>query len=236
MRVVIPAAGRGSRFGAGDGRTPKEMLPLGGKPLIQHALDEAVRAGAEEVVVVIAPWKEAIRSYLSRINSPVPVRLAVQEVPSGIGDAVARAGVAPPFGVLLPDDVILTAEPWPSLIARSAGGAAALCVRQVPDSERHRFGIATVAADMVLDLVEKPPRGTSSSNLAIFGRYVVNEAVLGAIGGRSDTGEVEITDAFRAACSTPLGVAAVRYEGRIFDCGTPEAYREAQAAYGDLSA
>jgi UTP--glucose-1-phosphate uridylyltransferase len=236
VRIVIPAAGRGSRFGIGDGRILKEMLPLGGKPLIHHAIEEAARAGAEEVVIVIAPWKEAIRAYLAQIISPVPIRLAIQEEPAGVGDAVARAGVTPPFGVLLPDDVIITAEPWPSLIARSAEGAAALCVREVPDTERHRFGIATVAAGMVVDLIEKPPPGTISSNLAIFGRYVVNEAVLAAIGGRSGTGEVEITEAFRATCSTPPGVAAVRYEGRIFDCGTPEAYRDAQAGYGDLSA
>jgi UTP--glucose-1-phosphate uridylyltransferase len=235
MRAVIPAAGRGSRFGGGVRRTPKEMLPLGGKPLIQHALDEAARAGAEEVIVVIAPWKEALRSYLSRINTPVRVRIALQDEPHGIGDAVIKADVTPPFGLLLPDDVIVTAEPWPSLLARSAGGAAALCVREVPDNESDRFGIATVAGEMVVDLVEKPPPGTTSSNLATFGRYVVNEAVLAAIGGRSGTGEIEITDAFRAACSTPPGVAAVRYEGRIFDCGTPESYREAKAAYSRLA-
>jgi UTP--glucose-1-phosphate uridylyltransferase len=211
------------------------MLPLGGKPLIHHALDEAARAGAEEVIVVMAPWKEELKSYLSRINAPVRVRVALQEQPLGVGDAVVRAEATPPFGVLLPDDVITTAEPWPSLLARSADGAAGLCLREVPEEETHRFGIATVADGMVVDLVEKPSPGTQRSNLAVFGRYIVNQEVLTAIGGRTDTGEIEITEAFRAAASTSLGVAAILYQGHVFDCGTPESYREAEAAYRGLA-
>lgn len=232
MRLVIPAGGRGSRFGEATRTTPKELLLLGGKPLIQHALDEAARASMEEAVIVLAPWKVAIISYLAGIDLPLPVRFAIQPEPLGIGDAVLRAAVQPPFGLLLPDDVIATIEPWPSLLAAHAlGGAAAISVRTVPDDETHRFGIAVVEEGMVVELVEKPAPGAAPSNLAVFGRYVVNESVLSAIARPSPTGEVEITDAFRAAALCPPGVAAVPYDGVIFDCGTPAEFARAQAAY-----
>jgi UTP--glucose-1-phosphate uridylyltransferase len=232
MRVVIPAGGRGSRFGEATQSAPKELLQLGGKPLIHHALDEAARAGMEEAIVVLAPWKVAIPSYLAGVDLPLPVRYAQQPEPLGIGDAVLRASVKPPFGLLLPDDVITAIEPWPSLLAAHAlAGAAAISVRRVPEDETYRFGIAVVEEGMVVELVEKPPAGSAPSNLAVFGRYVVNEAVLAGIGGRAQTGEVEITDAFRVAALVAPGVAAVQYDGVIFDCGTPAEYARAQVAY-----
>lgn len=233
MRVLIPAGGRGSRFGEATHGAPKELLLLGGKPLIHHALDEAARAGMEEAVIILAPWKVAIPSYLAGVDLPLPVRYAQQPEPLGIGDAVIRAAVPPPFGLLLPDDVITTIEPWPSLLAAHAlGGAAAISVRPVPEDETYRFGIAVVQEGMVVELVEKPAAGSAPSNLAVFGRYIVNESVLAGTGGRSRTGEIEITDAFRAAALSAPGVAAVRYDGMIFDCGTPATFARAQVAYG----
>jgi UTP--glucose-1-phosphate uridylyltransferase len=232
MRVVIPAGGRGSRFGTATQASPKELLLLGRKPLIHHALDEAARAGMEEAVIVLAPWKVAISDYLAGVALPLPVRYAQQPEPLGIGDAVLRAGVEPPFGLLLPDDVITGIEPWPSLLAaHKRAGAAAITVRPVAEEETHRFGIAVVEGGMVVELVEKPPAGTARSNLAVFGRYIVNESVLAGIRGPGRTGEIEITDAFRAAATGVPGVAAVEYDGVIFDCGTPAEFAKAQAAY-----
>ncbi|GAC1646168.1 MAG: UTP--glucose-1-phosphate uridylyltransferase GalU [Candidatus Dormibacteraceae bacterium] len=232
MRLVIPAGGRGSRFGKATQTLPKEMLLLGGKPLIHHALDEAARAGMEEAVIVLAPWKVAISDYLEGVDLPLPVRYAQQPEPLGIGDAVLRAELQAPFGLLLPDDVITTLEPWPELLAAHAkSGAAVMTVRAVPTEETSRFGIAVVEAGMVVDLVEKPAAGTARSNLAVFGRYIVNGSVLAGIAGPGRTGEMEITDAFRVAALGVPGVAAVEYDGVIFDCGTPAEFARAQAAY-----
>jgi UTP--glucose-1-phosphate uridylyltransferase len=232
MRVVIPAGGRGSRFGTSTQTSPKELLLLGGKPLIHHALDEAARAGMEEAIIVLAPWKVAIPDYLAGVDLPLAVRYAQQPEPLGIGDAVLRADVAAPFGLLLPDDVVTGIEPWPSLLAAHArAGAAAITVRPVPEQETYRFGIAFVRDGMAVELVEKPPVGTAPSNLAVFSRYVVNESVLAGIRGPGRTGEMEITDAFRVAAMTAPGVVAVEYHGVFFDCGTPAEYARSQVDY-----
>ena len=69
MKALIPAAGHGTRFLPVTRVVPKEMLPVGAKPAIQLIVEEALDAGADEVVVVISPEKEIIRRYLMNCSS-----------------------------------------------------------------------------------------------------------------------------------------------------------------------
>src|SRR5215472_14585514 len=134
MLAVIPAAGLGSRFLPASRAVPKELLPLGTRPLVHHVLDEVERAGFDRAAIVVSPAKAAIRAYFApdpalegllrergdehglgalRASVAIAERLALQFVeqphPLGLGDAVARcrhlAG-GEPLAVLLPDDVI----------------------------------------------------------------------------------------------------------------------------------
>src|SRR5207302_9138359 len=134
MTVVVPAAGRGARFLPLSRVVAKELLPLGGRPLVHHALDEAERAGFASALVVIAPGKEAIRACLEPgpaleaevaavreavgLARRLRLRFLVQSPAAGLGDAVRLAGAAcgTPFAVLLPDDVITGAEHWRRLL------------------------------------------------------------------------------------------------------------------------
>jgi UTP--glucose-1-phosphate uridylyltransferase len=110
-------------------------------------------------------------------------------------------------------------------------GAATLCVRPVPFEDASRFGIAECDGDRVGSLVEKPPPGTSNSNLAIFGRYLVTEAVIAGLLSLRVDGELELTDGFAAAIAAPPGVRAVRFGGEIYDCGTPAAYADSMTRF-----
>jgi UTP-glucose-1-phosphate uridylyltransferase len=94
----------------------------------------------------------------------------------------------------------------------------------VPIETTSRFGIAECDQDQVVRLVEKPPPGASSSNLAIFGRYVVTDAVIAGLRALHPDGELELTNGFAAAIQTPPGVRAVQFSGDIYDCGTPAEY------------
>jgi len=232
VKVVIPSAGLGTRFAKLHLGIPKELLPLGGKPVIGHALDEAARAGFEAAVVVLSPSKEQLRQFLAETKAPLPVEIVLQPEPKGIGDAVLRSWQGEPVGVLLPDDVVLATDHWTKLLdLHGRDGAATLCVRPVPLDQTSRFGIADVDGDRVVGLIEKPAPGTSISNLAIFGRYVVTEAVVAGLRGLHATGELEITDGFVAAIPVAPGVRVVRFGGEIYDCGTPEAYAASTARY-----
>jgi UTP--glucose-1-phosphate uridylyltransferase len=225
VRVVIPAAGLGTRFSSQGLRSPKELLRLGDKPLLGHALVEAARAGFEAATVVLSPVKHQLRQFLADGTHPLPVEIVVQPEALGIGDAVLRCWKGEPFAVLLPDDVVLDTDHWPSLVAlHHEYGAATLCVRPVPWNSTHRFGIAECDGELVVGLVEKPPQGAATSNLAIFGRYVVTEPVIAGLRTRRTSGELELTYGFAAAINTPPGVRVVRFSGEIYDCGTPDTY------------
>jgi UTP--glucose-1-phosphate uridylyltransferase len=204
---------------------PKELLPLGGKPVIAHALAEAARAGFAGAIVVISPAKPQLREFLAAGKLPLPVEIVIQPQPKGIGDAVLRAWPGEPAGVLLPDDVVLETDHWRSLIdLHRQQRAATLCVRLVPIETTSRFGIAECDRNRVLRLIEKPALGASTSNLAIFGRYVVTEAVIAGLRALPERGEVELTYGFAVAIKSTPGVLAVRFEDEIYDCGTPAEY------------
>ena len=236
LKVVVPAAGLGTRFAALNLGIPKELLPLGGKPVIAHALAEAARAGFEAAMVVLSPAKRQLQQYIKESDLPLPVEIVIQKQARGIGDAVLESWEGQPVAVLLPDDVVLSTDHWSDLIELHAkDGAAALCVRPVPIDQTSRFGIAECAGSRVIDLIEKPPPGTSRSNLAIFGRYVVTDAVISGLRASRSEQELELTAGFAEAISAPPGVRAVHFGGEIYDCGTPATYAESASRFATIN-
>src|SRR5690242_8961358 len=263
-KVVIPAAGLGTRFLPATKAVPKEMLPIVDTPTIQLIVEEAVRAGATQVVVVNGRGKSSIedhfdRSYeledtLSRKNKKETfeqvrhisdmVRLISvrQKEPMGLGHAVlaARPAVGDEwFGVLLGDDLIDAPEPAIGQLARvcAATGKAAVALMPVPDDQTHMYGVAAGKTQpdgniLVEQMVEKPPRGSAPSNLAVIGRYLlppdifpILEQVKPGAGG-----EIQLTDAL-AVLAKQDRLIGVRFKGVRHDAGDRLGYLQANIAY-----
>jgi len=214
MRIVIPAAGLGSRFLPLTRAVPKELLLLGDWPLIHHALLEAEGAGFDAAIIVISPMKRAIRTYfeaapelerelaeqgnldgLARLLEAQSLARRMQvtfieQWTRGPGEAVllSRALTGEDnFAVLLPDDVVPSTGHWRALRALSTQtGAPTLCVRKVPLAEAPRFGMATCEPwGEHLRVRELVEKPRHArSNLSIFGRYVVTGPVLDALAQR----------------------------------------------------
>ncbi|HET9751609.1 MAG TPA: UTP--glucose-1-phosphate uridylyltransferase GalU [Myxococcales bacterium] len=168
--VVIPAAGLGTRFLPATKAVPKEMLPIVDVPTIQLIVEEAVKAGAEQVVLVNGRGKGAIedhfdRSYeledtllrknkrelfdqVRRISEMVNLVSVRQKEPLGLGHAVLAArpavGADQWFGVLLGDDLIDSEEPGIGQLARVAmeTGKAAVALMPVPEDQTQLYGVA----------------------------------------------------------------------------------------------
>lgn len=165
--VVIPAAGQGTRLLPATKTTPKELLNVYDRPALQFAIDEAVALGAERVVIVIHPDKDAIRAYLapnpayvatlrasgkaelglalSEVDVPahLTIRFAEQARPMGLGDAIlcARDHVLPgPVGVILPDDLILGTACLPEMAAHYGQGHM-IAAMEVRADQTHHYGI-----------------------------------------------------------------------------------------------
>ena len=210
MKVVVAAAGEGTRFYPLSRVVPKELFPLGDRPLLQHLLEETVAAGARDVVIVTSPKKPAIARYfqirsdpgrsptrverdLDRLRRRVRIRFVVQRRPLGLADAFARSQAAvgsTPFGALVADTLH---GRHPPVLARlreayrrldAPGGVVA--VRPVPPSELHRYGVILPGprrrgCSEVLGIVEKPSASAAPSRLALTGAYYLSPAVFDSI-------------------------------------------------------
>jgi UTP--glucose-1-phosphate uridylyltransferase len=135
-KAVIPAAGLGTRFLPATKVTPKEMLPLVDKPLIQYAVEEAVAAGCTEVIIVTGRGKQTMEDHFDRapeleaaltrrgktrqleqalsMTNLCRITYTRQSEPLGLGHAVLQAKELvgdEPFAVILPDDIVCATVP-----------------------------------------------------------------------------------------------------------------------------
>jgi len=175
--AVVPVAGLGTRLLPATKSQPKEMLPVGGKPVVQHVVEELAAAGIERIVFVTGRGKGAIEDHfdrdpmltaeLERRGDPeLLARLGFEQMgvsfsytrqpsPRGLGDALLCAdgftGTGP-FAVAL-GDAILGTRDGPPVIARLAaaleqhGAGCAIAVRDVPRSQTGRYGIVSTDDD-----------------------------------------------------------------------------------------
>jgi UTP--glucose-1-phosphate uridylyltransferase len=171
-KAVFPVAGFGSRFLPVTKASPKEMLPIVDKPLIQYAVEEAAAAGITEMVFVTGRNKRAIEDHfdkayeletelerkgkdvlLEQVRSVLPegVRCIYirQAEPLGLGHAVLCAQPVigyEPFAVLLADD-LMDSEP-PAMVRMAQAfereGSSLLGVEEVPRDQTQSYGIVTV--------------------------------------------------------------------------------------------
>jgi UTP--glucose-1-phosphate uridylyltransferase len=174
-KAVIPAAGLGTRFLPATKAVPKEMLPIVDVPTIQLVIDEAVRAGVTDVVVINGRNKHAIEDHfdhayelehtlrergnpqladaMTRVSSLVRLISVRQKQPLGLGHAVlcAREAVGDEaFAVLLGDDLIDNDDdPGIAQLMRvhAETGAAAIAIMEVPAGKEHMYGIVSGESD-----------------------------------------------------------------------------------------
>jgi len=173
--AVFPVAGRGTRFLPATKASPKEMLPIVDKPLIQYAVEEALAAGARRLVFITGSSKRAIEDHfdsdqelermleaqgrtdlLNQIRNIVPAYASClyirQPAPLGLGHAVLcalPAVGAEPFFVHLADDLIHAEVSCLSQMAEvyKAKRASVLGVEIVPRKDTGKYGIVEIEAD-----------------------------------------------------------------------------------------
>ena len=175
-KAVIPAAGLGTRFLPATKASPKEMLPLVDKPLIQYAVEEAVASGIEDIIIVTGRGKRAIEDHfdrsfeleenlkghgkaqllndIRRISEMANFCYVRQSAALGLGHAVlcARHLIGnEPFAVLLSDEVIDHPVPALQQLVRvyDEGNGGVIGILKVPKSEVSQYGI--VATERLAD-------------------------------------------------------------------------------------
>lgn len=185
-KVVIPAAGLGTRFLPSTKSIPKELLPIVDTPALQYIVEEAVGAGLDEVLVIVGRGKEAIIDHFDRapeleaalekkgdtdrleavLKSAqlADVHYIRQGEPRGLGHAVACARPyvgGEVFAVMLGDDLIDARDPLldPMLEVQQQYGGCVVALMEVPQEQINMYG--SVAVEPAADAKISEPRAIS---------------------------------------------------------------------------
>lgn len=169
-KAVIPAAGLGTRFLPATKAMPKEMLPIVDTPTVQYIVEEAVKSGIEEILIITNSNKHCMENHFDK-NYELEARLTEsgkmaevemindiakmaniyyvrQKEPKGLGHAIlcAKSFIGDePFAILLGDDIVVNKDGDPALKqlidVYYKKNASVVGVQTVPDKDVHKYGI-----------------------------------------------------------------------------------------------
>lgn len=177
-KAIFPAAGLGTRFLPATKASPKEMLPLVDKPLIQYVVEEAITSGIEEIIIITGRGKRAIEDHfdisyeledilrqkgkrkllteVQKISNMLDICYVRQKEPYGLGHAILCAKNLvrnEPFAVLLGDDIIDADVPAlkQMLGVYNTYNAPVIAIQEVDRSQVSNYGIikATLVEERV---------------------------------------------------------------------------------------
>ncbi|MCX7607229.1 MAG: sugar phosphate nucleotidyltransferase [Bacteroidia bacterium] len=230
MKVVLPVAGAGLHLRPHTYTHPKPLIPIAGKPLLGHIVDELVRAGFDEFIFVLGYLSEKVRRYLlSTYEGRVGLQFVHQEPRLGLAHAVflTRDYIEGDEPILIMLGDTLVQVDWAEVRASTHSRVGIASVDKPSD-----FGIAQVGEDgRIQRLVEKPQ--IPLSNQALVGFYLIREttslfeAIEYLITHRvTSHGEFQLTDALQRMVEAGIPIYALRVQYWL-DCERKEALLEA---------
>jgi UTP-glucose-1-phosphate uridylyltransferase len=254
-RALIPCGGKGTRMRALTGGAPKELIPVAGVPVLEHVARECAASGITDLLVVVAPGKEAIEAHLAPLagspGMPARIAFATQEQPRGLADAIRLgrdlAG-GEPLVVALPDNLFVDDAPGVAQVIEShaATGKNVVAMVEIRAEDADRFGSTAVYpgrldGDLyrISSIPDKGAHGSTfdtagaASAFTGVGRYVflpelfpTIDAVEGSLRPGAELDDVPVMQQLLARDR----LVGRRMRGRFLDVGLPQGYAEANAS------
>lgn len=232
MKVFILAAGLGTRLRSLGLDLPKAMVPIGGKPLLQHHVEMFRKQGMCDFIVNIHHLPERITEHFGD-----GCRFGVRMTYSSESELLGTAGAVKkmeaelqdgPFIVFYGDNLVRTDFSQLTSFHRNRGGVATIALFESPEPWTGGV-VETDPNGRVTRFVEKPPKHEVTTNLISAGIFVLEPALLKAIpaGRFSDFGK----DVFPRLLSEGAPLYATTPRAYIQDVGTPERLAKAQRDY-----
>ncbi|MBS1874392.1 MAG: nucleotidyltransferase family protein [Acidobacteria bacterium] len=199
-QAVVLAAGRGTRMGGLTADLPKPMLPVHGRPILEHVFDGLASVGVERFFVVVGYLHEVVEAHFRDWRLPVEFRL--QETVDGTGSAtrLAREFVgADPF-LLTFGDILCGPAAYTRCARMLLDNPATKAVLGVKDVDDPWRGAAVYVngEGVIHRIIEKPPIGTSTTRWNSAGLYSMDPVVFPYLDRLTPSarGEYELTSIF----------------------------------------
>ena len=224
-RAVILAAGRGKRMGTITEETPKPMLPVNGKPMLERIVERLSQAGIKKFLIVIGYRGQMIKDHFR--NLPYKVKFREQNPVNGTASAalLARDFIKKKPWLLTYGDILSDPAEYTrciSVLEQHPATSAVVAVKEVDDPWQ---GAAVYEiAGLITKIVEKPPQGTSMTRWNSAGFYLFQRVVFDYLARvqPSPRGEYELTSALDMMLADRLELRISPVVGDWRDVGRPE--------------
>jgi mannose-1-phosphate guanylyltransferase len=229
MRAVVLVGGFGTRLRPLTTTTPKQMLPVVNRPMIERVLEHLHRHGVDDVVLSLGYRPDAFRhAYPDGRCAGVSLHYAVEPEPldtaGAIRFAAAHAGIRERC-IVVNGDVLTDLDVGALVVEHERSGAeCTIALHRVEDPSA--FGVVPTDADgRVLAFIEKPPPGEAPTDLINAGTYVLEPSVLDRIPAGVRVNVERVTFPAMVADGTLHA-----WDGQTYwiDAGTPRTYLQAQ--------
>ncbi len=262
-KAIVAVAGSGTRLLPATKSMPKEMLPIVDKPIIQLVVKELVEAGIEDIILVTKwdkkpledhfdqSWaleeelkrsgKEKRLQQIKNISEMANFIYVRQKGPYGTGTPVLSAASLTknePFVFVWGDDIVKSKESFTKQMINDFEqyGLPMIGVQEVPQETVDRYGIVKLKENSmeIQDIVEKPALKDAPSNLADFGRMILNQDIVEILKNTSlgKDNELWMVDAIKKYVQNKGKFMAKKVEnGEWMTTGDPLNYLKATLAY-----
>lgn len=231
IKGVILAAGYGTRMATLTAVVPKPLLPIVNVPTLERILHALRAAGITEVLMITGYRAEAIESYCGDGSQwGMSFSYQRQTEVSGTGSATRLAADFAgddPF-MLTYGDILLDAHEYMAVVTlfRQTGCSTASALNRIP--EVAKGSAVYLEGNRIVKVIEKPPPGTSGTDLNNAGVFIFQPSIFDAIDHtpKSVRGEYELTEAVQTLITGGNDVRGHVISGQQYDIGTPEFYLE----------
>lgn len=219
-QALFLVGGRGTRLGDLTADIPKPLLPVSGRPFIEHLLDKAVREGFDDLILLAGYRHEAVEAYAGRWCG-VPLRVSVEPAPLDTAGAIAHARV-----LLAEQFLVVNGDTWFdfdwSSLRLLAGVSALIAARHVAPADRYET--LDVVDDRVVGIRR---RADVAAGLINGGVYRMRRESFVDIKGRASLEQ----DVLPSLCSAGALAASIE-TGNFIDIGLPSSLAGADHVVG----
>jgi UDP-N-acetylglucosamine diphosphorylase/glucosamine-1-phosphate N-acetyltransferase len=217
LKAIVLAAGKGVRLWPLTENRSKHMIPIAGKPLVEHVISAIKSAGIRSLVLVTQYRSELVKKHLGD-GSDLGVTIEYVNQPDVSGTANAISVTQDKIGnhdfLVAYGDLMVTPRAIKRVVDMYRKRGHKPTVGLVPVSQPESYGIARISGDLLTEVVEKPSPSQSPSNLANTGIYILSPTVFEHLQAtlRSRRGEFEITDTISSMARSGTPVAWARID------------------------